>query len=58
MSTPWDRITNETFRAWMVERAVSEAEFNGLSVLDRVKLYEEYNKRKTSLDRERGQKSG
>jgi hypothetical protein len=42
----------------MVERAVSEAEFNGLSVLDRVKLYEEYNKRKTSLDRERGQKSG
>ena len=38
MATPWDRITDDSYRQWLVNRQVSADEFNEIPVLERSDL--------------------
>ena len=38
MATPWDRITDETYMSWLINRQVTLDEFNGASLVERSTL--------------------
>jgi hypothetical protein len=42
MTTPWERITDDTYKSWLSERQVIASEYNGASLVDRSALRQQF----------------